>query len=82
MQFHANHVSYPLRLRRRLPLSLEADEEADDPIVREVNATQKEMPNVLFVAGLDVAQIVIQIFKLSLDEKVSSLSSIVRITIF
>src|SRR6266404_8151853 len=36
----------------------------------EINATQKEMPNVLFVVGLDIAQMVIRLFKLSLDKKI------------
>jgi hypothetical protein len=36
----------------------------------EFNATQKEMPNVLFVMGLDIAQMVIRLFKLPLDKKI------------
>ena len=36
----------------------------------EINATQKEMPNVLFVVGIDIAQMVIRIFKLPLDKKI------------
>src|SRR5262245_33893952 len=35
----------------------------------EFNATQKEMPNVLFVVGLDIAQMVVRIFELPLDKK-------------
>jgi len=35
----------------------------------EFNATQKEVPNILFVVGLDIAQMVIRIFKLPLDKK-------------
>src|SRR5262249_44292400 len=42
----------------------------------EFNATQKEVPKVLFVVGLDIAQIVIRIFKLPLDKKIRTMRAI------
>src|SRR5215831_9009330 len=39
----------------------------------EFNAAQKEVPNVLFVVGLDIAQMVIRIFKLPLDKKIRTM---------
>src|SRR5215831_8150807 len=42
----------------------------------EFNATQKEVPNVLFVVGLDIAQVVIRIFKLPLDKKIRTMRAI------
>src|SRR5215467_2052656 len=42
----------------------------------EFNAAQKEMPNVLFVVGLDIAQVVIRIFKLPLDKKIRTMRAI------
>jgi hypothetical protein len=37
---------------------------------------QKEVPNVLFVVGLEIARIVIRIFKLPLDKKIRTMRAI------
>src|SRR5215467_8243980 len=42
----------------------------------EFNAAQKEVPNVLFVVGLDIAQMVVRIFKLPLDKKIRTMRAI------